>query len=407
MLANTIKILSDVPAAHIDPLFLIRSQAHDAPGIVLVSYGREYYDLFYYRHSILIDVGRLTPEFRLRLSLATALSTFHERRMMAETTVSLLRGDEDTLNLFRSTFYFEPSVKIRADLLPRGHFIKLLKASDYSNGLLEIDSFPPDAGPTVSLYRFSSSKSSEVCAVPPKRSSIKVLIYDVDRNREILRERLAGRFEDIDALPEKYADLVQRLESNADIISVSLLRQLPDVAKAILKKSDKEQTAHILKSISRPVSREEHSVAGPDSNADELTSMVDSVLGGDADLHKTRAARESDAERQVRELFQNAFKEFSSYLRRTSPSKAEACLQQAAGAVRKKLPEFDGSNVTFATSHMLLHVAVATVKFFKLKRNSVKERLVEILSDLYAKHFDLLEETGMTKKIEEVYRQLQ
>lgn len=406
MLEHTLKVFSDVPAAHVDPLFLIRSQSHDAPGIVVVSYGREFYDLFYYRHSILIDVLRLTPDFRHKLSLATALPTFRERKMRARTTVSLLRGDEETLNMFRLTFYFEPWVKLRADLLPRGYFTKLLKTSDCINGLLEVDSFPPDAGPTVSLYRFSSSKSSEVCPAPPKRSSVKVLIYDVDRNREILRERFAGRFEDIDALPEKYADLVHRMESTDDIISTSLLRQLPDVAKAILEKSKKER-AHMTKSTSRPASREGEAAEGVDSRADELNSLVDSVLGGDANLHETPATRESDAERQVRELFQNAFKEFSTYLRRTSPSKAETYLQEAAGAVRKKFPEFDGSNVTFARSHLLLHVAVATVKFFKLKRNSVKERLLEILSDLYAKEFDLLEETGMTPKIEEIYRQLQ
>ena len=192
MIDSAVKILGPVPAANIDPLLLIQSQTPDVSGYVMISYLQDsqnhFYDILMFQSNEIFGSFRMTADLRFALDVAAVLQMFRTHKADSSASVSLYKVPIEQLSKFRDTFHYTPSLKLKPDRLTRKQTVSAMEAVDFESAYLELDDFTTAAEPVINILdvNHNTTSTSTVFARftnAQLRSSNRLLLYDIDKNR--------------------------------------------------------------------------------------------------------------------------------------------------------------------------------------------------------------------------------
>ena len=197
MLSGALEIIGQVPGRHLHPFHLAASQEPDARGYVMVEYhheageagGAAWYDLFHFRGPVIEECARFSRDLRFVVPHEAALRTFETLRGRASTIVSLFQADPRLLESLRSICYFSPSLQLQRKALTERQLQTQLLLSRCRNGIVECSLFGADR-PVMHLAEIRSEADLASFRAPLKAG--RLLLYDIDRNGELLRQRMEG-----------------------------------------------------------------------------------------------------------------------------------------------------------------------------------------------------------------------
>ena len=199
MINGAVEIFGGVPGRHLDPLLLAQSQGGESFGFIVISYNpgsvsdlspgdnnRKFYDLFFLRGPKIYECARLNRDLRFKLNIQTALQTFKENRAGNDTQLHLYRAPEEIIHRFRSTFYYEPCLKVHIEGLTKQQIISLLKNSRCQQGIIECNEFTK---PKPDIHLIEIQSLSQISNFRPSLQHGRLMLYDIVKNKEIIRER--------------------------------------------------------------------------------------------------------------------------------------------------------------------------------------------------------------------------
>jgi hypothetical protein len=86
---------------------------------------------------------------------------------------------------------------------------------------------------------------------------------------------------------------------------------------------------------------------------------------------------------------------------------AERRLSVANQSVSIRLPDFDSDQLNESTAHIVLNLLEETLNAVPLlKRSRLRRATVTLISDLYNKYYNLLEDHHVIDEVEQVYYRL-
>src|SRR5713101_4989521 len=151
MINDATQIIGGVPGQNLDPLLLAKSQSKDSTGFIMVAYdsapdepqhhptpasaGKKFYDLLFFRGAAIYECARLNQDLRFTINGETALRTFDMYRHKPSTYVFLFQAPEELTLKFRSTFYYEPCLKVQLESLSKKQILALLISSHCRHGI--------------------------------------------------------------------------------------------------------------------------------------------------------------------------------------------------------------------------------------------------------------------------------
>src|ERR1051326_4140878 len=202
MINEAIPIIQNVPGQNLHPVLLAKSQAKEATGFIMVAYdfpandlpqqgecvirGRKFYDLFFFEGVTIYECARLNQDLRFILNENTALQTFDAHKNDSLTSVSLFQSPAIHILRFRSTFYYEPCLKVQIGTLSKNQIATLLRSSRCRHGIIECNEF---AGGVPAIHLSEIRSEEELAGYRATLKHGRMLLYDIDKNMEIIQER--------------------------------------------------------------------------------------------------------------------------------------------------------------------------------------------------------------------------
>lgn len=196
MINGATQIIGGVPGRHLDPLLLAQSQARDSVGFIMITYERQptqedlrpsrFYDLLFFRGPEIFECARLNQDLRFQLHHEVVIQTFKDLGRDERTRVFLFLASDELLHRFRSTFYYEPCLKVQVEALSKKQVVTLLKSTACRRGIIECNEFT-DLAPSLDLSEISSPE--DIIQYRPKFKHGRILLYDTEKNKELVRER--------------------------------------------------------------------------------------------------------------------------------------------------------------------------------------------------------------------------
>ncbi len=483
MITGSTTILSDIPSQHLDPMLLVRSQEKGKIGYVMVAYEKEplrepksqdlflatrwYYDLFFYRGQRIFDCARLNQDLRFNLGINATLQTFRDHRGESGVSVSLFEAPEDMIQRFRATFYYEPCLKVQIESLTQEQILTLLRSSRCQNGILESNEFI-EKTPGIQLVDIHQSTDLE--SYQPAFKHGRILLYDIDKNREIIHERFTRPSEDAKAINSVCNDRFPNIHSPTQPLSPSfrmgnclaptvnadefttfiqqilnspmsnrqqspsaetekhpaetiareqpfVLRIHPDPLVSASSISDNQQAkipddeaAGSVRRIQSPISPRKPIVRRSKKNkrADTLKEVENSIDKSSPDKGKTSSGNAGDPQQsEYIRAFERLFRSFRQRIFECFGDKCEEVIIQAEKKVQFLSPEFDCHSLTESTAHSTLELLEEIVKQARfIKRSKLRQAAITLISDLYNKQYNLLEQHRTIDKVEEIYYRL-
>ncbi len=485
MINGATQIIGGVSGQNLDPLLLAKSQTRDSTGFIMITYhisadevqpnadsissGKKFYDLLFFKGSAVYECARLNQDLRFVVNGETALKTFEAHRNDSLTLVYLFQAPEEVILRFRSTFYYEPCLKVQIGYLSKKQIITLLKSSRCRRGIVECNEFTGSA-PAIHLTEIRSEE--ELSAFNPTLRQGRLLLYDVDKNREIIHERYSRPPSNLaanvnakvycpPALSEPITPLF-RVGNGND--SSSTKPELPVLSKA---QAD-EFTQFIQQILNSPLTAGEPHPEGVDEcqmeerkqvrpdivvrvqeelplfPAKEKASLREPLVrdpciraklsaepGGRKDPREIRKKTKhrstpsagrltstldesakysgklpSEQSEYVR-TFERLFRSFRQQVFEHFGQKCEDVIAQAEKKVRFLSPEFDCHALTDETASSILEVVEEIVKEASfIKRSKLRQAAITLISDLYNKQYNLLEQHRAIDRVEEIYYRL-
>lgn len=470
MINGTSEIINGVHAQHLDPLLLAKSQTINSLGFIMIAYDHDlnldassfpvcnsiYYDLFFFNGALIYDCVRLNQDLRFTLNMNTALKTFYDQRENPGTSIYLYTAAEDILNRFRSTFYYEPCLKVQIEALSKKQISTLLKSSRCRRGIVECNEFI-NRKPSIELCEINSPE--QLYTYEPLLKHGRLLLYDIDKNKEIIRERFLTTKISADAVQSKDNKVYTIPSSFKDIpLSVSVQSQIQNIDNNVEDdESDKidpaEFTQFIQQILNSPMSKEsKEDCRGESTQQNFVINVVDKEQNEIPDLFSkenipnisgesisavvnetqkkisSKAVKKKEqskkplnletkkvALRQTVEgntneyirIYERLFRSFRQRAFECFGAKCEFVISQAESRVRFLIPEFDIHNLTDETVTCVLDLLVAVIENASfLKRSRLRQATITLISDLYNKQYLLLEQHQAIDKIEQLYYKL-
>ena len=190
MLNDAAQIIGDVPGKHIDPQLLVRSQADNSLGFIMVSYetispatdmpASRYYDLLFFRGPQINECARMNRDLRFQLHADVAFRTFTLFGREDRTRVSLYTASDQVLSRFQSTLLYEPCLKVQIEGLTKKQITTLLKGTGCHKGIIECNEF---INPIPSLDLREINSPDDVIHYQPAFKRGRILVYDIERNK--------------------------------------------------------------------------------------------------------------------------------------------------------------------------------------------------------------------------------
>ena len=420
------------------------------------NYASRFYDLFFLRGSHIYDSARMDSDLRFQLHLDVALQTFSRIGRDEGTRVFLFAASDETLSRFRSTFYYEPCLKVHIEGLSNKQLQRLLTSTKCKKGIIECNEFSSPL-PSIELKEIASPEDVSQYRPPFKHG--RVLMYDTDRNRELLGPNRDSRAFASKTIPNDQSIIPGEGGIRRDDTTPGVSSDNP--FSAADEKEAEEFTAFITRFLkSAPPGAPEESVVADDSsqNSDisglgnlnvpnpppksfvvthrdsENSSVstthprpcpapnrIDPPLQGRGPraLRKTRRSNPHEPSAEIQplaspsasseyiRLFDRLFRSFRQQVFDVFGDKSESVIADAVRRGRFLTPEFDLQNLSDETAIIILDIIehIANEAPF-LKRPRLRQAALTLVADLYNKQYEILENNRVIDKVEQFYYKL-
>ncbi len=377
MIDSAVKILGPVPAANIDPLLIIQSQTPDVSGYVMISYLQDsqnhFYDILMFQSNEILGSFRMTPDLRFALDVAAILLMFRTHKTDNHVWVTLYNVPMEQLAKFRDTFHYTPSLKLKPDGLTRKQIVSAMDAVDFGSAYLELDDFSSAAEPVITVLDVNHNTSS-ISTVFARftnaqlRSSNRLLLYDIDKNREVLAHMQhipSPSFGEGQGEGGPCSDPEQSLDSILQSILASpTTHTQPHKSTLPLPADRDEPTVDVPKG---PVPDDGPSLPATQPASPQLVALF-AELGSAliALLGRARAAR------VLNRALASSSPEASSNLRQFT--EADPAADQ---------PTIDSEE----DAQVLIRATVDATRYLTINKRKVREKLARILADSYSQHY--------------------
>jgi hypothetical protein len=264
MINGATQVIAGVPGRHLDPLLLAQSQSRDSMGFIMIAYQRQltgedqppsrFYDLLFFRGSDIFECARMNQDLRFQLHQEVAFQTFRDFSQDDGTRVFLFLASEELLHRFRSTFYYEPCLKVQVKALSKKQIVNLLKSTGCQRGIIECNEFTQVA-PSLELLEVSSP--DDILLYQPSFKHGRILLYDTEKNKELVQERYSAvskRLSGLSGKPESGGQSVPLpSRTSIQIFNTSRQQEMDKADLSVDEKEAEEFTEFIKKILNSPM----------------------------------------------------------------------------------------------------------------------------------------------------------
>ena len=409
MINGAEEIISGVPGKHLDPLLLAQSQTTDSINLMVIAYDikERFFDLLFLRGSKIYDCARMNQDIRFRLQVEKIISMFKSRSIDEGTCIHFYKASQDQIEQFRSTFYYEPCLKIQLESLTKKNIQKLLSGSTCRNGIIECNDFSQSI-PKIDLTTIHSNQ--EILSFVPSSMKGRLLLYDIDKNNELIQERYDTSVNELplsSSSKPKETFIIKRSgedgEQNQQSAMLNEANQFSELIKQILEKPQEKQNdnleldfpAVVIKSVNEPKETEEQPLP---------KRPVRRVVRKQSE-EPVEAKKDSQPEIVV--LFERIFRSFRRVVYECLGEKGETLVAQAESQARLLHSDFSLSALTETNAIVILDVVETVTKNVPLlKRSRVRNAVTILVADAYNKQYELLEKAKVLDRFEQFYYEL-
>jgi len=429
MINGATEIIAGVPGKHLDPLLLAQSQTTDSINLMVIAYGtsnplvkEKFFDLLFLRGSNIFDCARMNQDIRFRLPVEKVISTFKLRSGDEGTMIHFYKASQELMEQFRSTFYYEPCLKIQLESLTKKSVQKLLVNTICRHGIIECNDFSQSI-PKIDLQEIRSSQ--ELNSYVPSSMKGRLLLYDIDKNNELIQERYDSSVNELPLqiskppaqqqtliLKKVGADGIQSQQSEM----LNEANQITDLIKQILNTPEQKQETTSTLELEFP----EMVIKTLDQNRIDVEINVPPQEQLPFKRHSRRTIKkqtEEPKEKKVEEkkepqseiitLFERIFRSFRRVVYECLGEKGETIIAQAESQARLLHQDFSLSALTETNAIVILDVIESVIKNVPLlKRSRVRNAVVILVADAYNKQYDLLERAKVLDRFEQFYYEL-
>jgi hypothetical protein len=429
MINGATEIIAGVPGKHLDPLLLAQSQTTDTINFMVIAYEipshlaqERFFDLLFLRGSRIFDCARMNQDLRYRLRVERVISTFKQRSGDDGTRIHLYKASHDSMEQFRSTFYYEACLKIQLESLTKKSVQKLLANTICRHGIIECNDFSQTI-PKIILQEIRSSQ--ELISYVPSSMKGRLLLYDIDKNNEIIQERYDSSFNELPLQISKPAVQQQTLilkKEGADGIQsqqsemLNEANQITDLIKQILNTPEqKQETTGTLElefpeMVIKTSDQNRIDVEADTKHQEKLQFKRHSrrTIKKQTDEPKEKKTEEKkEPQSEIITLFERIFRSFRRVVYECLGEKGETIIAQAESQCRLLHPDFSLSALTEQNAIVILDVIESVIKNVTLlKRSRVRNAVVILVADAYNKQYDLLERAKVLDRFEQFYYEL-
>jgi hypothetical protein len=429
MINGATEIIAGVPGKHLDPLLLAQSQTTDSINLMVIAYEtpnplvkEKFFDLLFLRGSRIFDCARMNQDLRFRLQVEKVISTFKQRSGDDGTRIHLYKASQGSMEQFRSTFFYEPCLKIQLESLTKKSVQKLLSNSTIRHGIIECNDFSLVI-PKFALQEIRSSQ--ELTNYVPSSMKGQLLLYDIDRNNELIQERYDSSTNElplqISKPPAQQQTLILKKEGADGIQSqqsemLNEANQITDLIKQILNTPEQKQDTpgtlelEFPEMVIKTSDQNRINVEANTKNQEQLQFKRHSrrTIKKQTEEPKEKKSEEKmESQSEIITLFERIFRSFRRVVYECLGEKGETIIAQAESQCRLLHPDFSLSALTEANAIVILDVIESVIKNVTLlKRSRVRNAVVILVADAYNKQYDLLERTKALDRFEQFYYEL-
>jgi hypothetical protein len=429
MINGVTEIIAGVPGKHLDPLLLAQSQTTDSINLMVIAYEipshlaqERFFDLLFLRGSRIFDCARMNQDLRFRIQIEKVIAMFKSRSSEEGTKIHFYKASQESMEQFRSTFYYEPCLKIQLESLTKKSVQKLLANSTCRHGIIEYNDFL-QVIPKIDLQEIRSSQ--ELFSYVPATMKGQLLLYDIDKNNELIQERYDSNIIELPLQISKPSAQQQTLilkrdgsdgiqNQQSDMLNEA--DQITDLIKQILNTPESKQESSGTLELEFP----EMVIKTSDQNCINVEANTKNQEQLQFKRHsrrtikkqteepkekKTEEKRESQSE--IITLFERIFRSFRRLVYECLGEKGETIIAQAESQARLLHPDFSLSALTESNAIVILDVIESVAKNVPLfKRSRVRNAVVMLVADAYNKQYELLERAKVLDKFEQFYYEL-
>jgi hypothetical protein len=450
MLNDAEQIIADVPGKHLDPQLLVRSQAGDSLGFIMISYEDKpaiantppsrYYDLLFFRGPDIYECARMNRDLRFQIRSEAAFQTFTLLGREGPTRVSLYVAPVQILDRFRSTFRYEPCLKVQIEGLTKKQIGALLRGTECHKGIIECNEF---INPIPSLDLREINSLDDIIHYHPAFKRGRILVYDIEKNKELIEQRHASQSVRSVKSTMSPPDTLAGKSTSASGTSTQLLITSKDSTPHEALSPDDEQEAEEFRSFINQILNSPRTVEDKAPNVDTdsegttvvITRRSESIEPPastksepcspplqrwdrkpprrSAKPHPEQSASEAQQKQSSPEpseytkLLERLFRSFRQQVFDSFGEKCDDVIAAAERKVRFLAPEFDLHSLNENTAiHVLdLIESIAGGASF-MKRSSLRQAALTLVADLYNKQYELFEQHRVIDKVEQFYYRL-
>ena len=429
MINGAVEIIAGVSGKHLDPLLLAQSQTTDSINLMVIAYEmpnpivkEKVFDLLFLRGSNIFDCARMNQDLRFRLQVEKVITTFKSRSSDEGTRIHFYKASQEQVEQFRSTFYYEPCLKIQLESLTKKSVQKLLSNSSCRHGIIECNDFA-QAIPKIDLQEIRSLQ--ELISYVPASMKGRLLLYDIDKNNELIQERYNFNSNELPLQISKPSAQQQTLilkKEGADKIQsrqtemINEANEFAELVKQMLNTPEQKQDTPSTLELEFPEmvikssDQNRSDVEVNDKHQEQLPFKRHSrrTIKKQTDEPKGKKIEEKkEAQSEIITLFERIFRSFRRVVYECLGEKSETIIAQAESQARLLHPDFSLSALTEANSIVILDVIESVIKNVPLlKRSRVRNAVVILVADAYNKQYDLLERTKALDRFEQFYYEL-
>ncbi|MBI5472609.1 MAG: hypothetical protein HY961_09715 [Ignavibacteriae bacterium] len=431
MINGSQQIIGNVPGQYLNPLLVAESQAADHTGFIVVTYELDprQFDVLFLQGRVITHCARMNKDLRFFIDQHDVTTTFRDRH--SESMVSLFVCDLQSIQRFIATFHSEPCLKVHVDALTKPQILALIKSTGCSQGIIERNDFSASM-PIIELKEIESASELPVFTGGFKRG--RLLVYDLVKNREIQSHRFTPiAVNDLGSVSRKRRrrrrDLEASLEDQQALPSTSVptpenpAEAIEALANEILGATQSAIDDCPLTNDNSP------SAPGPQSSVTNDATIADQRSPNNKpDTNDSSQSPQPETSPTVQpapeetvptqepghpepspftRVLERALRSVKQQIVEASPQRAESIFAQAEKKILMLNPDFNFRTLDDTTAIITLDLIEEMIKQSPLlKRSRLRESATELVSDLYNKQYELLEDHNAVDSVEQCYYRL-
>ncbi len=392
MLHGAAHILGPVSALHVDPFALAQAQVEGTHGYVLISPGEEddrrTYIVIFFEGPRVRECVRLEREERSFVDISTVRTTIANAER-DRTMVHLFTLDRPGIDQFLAVVPRAPCLKVQVDTLSRKQIETLVRGSGRGNMIAERNDFslnPP-------IFEFQSTQQDQ--ALPTFEMGFKqggFLLY-----RSVALDSGSDPGVELDAsIPEadqvaEFMRFIRDLQTEQEEPArTDHIARLPEV-KRISPKRDRKlpPRKQVHKgTLSSPPPEPPLVFKAPSPKTPPLPGKP----------------IQTDPAPEIVGVFQRLLHSFRRESMTILGSRCSSIFDESEKAIRVVSPDFNSRKLCTDTAILVLDLVDAVISSAPvLRRSKIRNIALLLITDLYNKHFDVLEQLGVLGRVEQFY----